>query len=145
MSNQLFDRYFISAAMGAVFSDTGRVQGMLDFEAALARAEARVGLIPHGAVAAIEAACRAERYDFAELAEGIVLAGHSAIPLVKALGRQGAAAAPHADREGLPPRSRPPRRAKAGRRGFRHGPGPPRNRACPGPARCRKTPPPWRR
>ena len=98
MSNQLFDRYFISAAMGAVFSDTGRVQGMLDFEAALARAEARVGLIPHGAVAAIEAACRAERYDFAELAEAIVLAGNSAIPLVKALGRQVAAADPQAER-----------------------------------------------
>ena len=98
MSNQLFDRYFISAAMGAVFSDTGRVQGMLDFEAALARAEARVGLIPQGALAPIEAACRAERYDFAELAEAIVLAGNSAIPLVKALGRQIAAADPQAER-----------------------------------------------
>ena len=98
MSNQLFDRYFISAAMGAVFSDTGRVQGMLDFEAALARAEARVGLIPHSAVAPIEAACRAERYDFAELAEAIALAGNSAIPLVKALGRQIAAVDPQAER-----------------------------------------------
>ncbi len=98
MSNQLFDRYFISAAMGAVFSDTGRVQGMLDFEAALARAEARVGLIPQGALAPIEAACRAERYDFAALAEAIALAGNSAIPLVKALGRQIAAADPQAER-----------------------------------------------
>jgi 3-carboxy-cis,cis-muconate cycloisomerase len=98
LSNQLFDRYFISAAMAAVFSDTGRVQGMLDFEAALARAEARVGLIPHSAVAPIEAACRAERYDFAELAEAIALAGNSAIPLVKALGRQVAAVDPQAER-----------------------------------------------
>ena len=98
MSNQLFDRYFISAAMGAVFSDTGRVQGMLDFEAALARAEARVGLILRSAVAPIEAACRAERYDFAELAEAIALAGNSAIPLVKALGRQIAAVDPQAER-----------------------------------------------
>jgi 3-carboxy-cis,cis-muconate cycloisomerase len=98
LSNQLFDRYFISAAMAAVFSDTGRVQGMLDFEAALARAEARVGLIPHSAVAPIEAACRAERYDFAALAEAIALAGNSAIPLVKALGRQIAATDPQAER-----------------------------------------------
>ena len=98
MSNLLFDRYFISAAMGAVFSDTGRVQGMLDFEAALARAEARVGLIPQAALAPIEAACRAERYDFAALAEAIALAGNSAIPLVKALGRQVAAADPQAER-----------------------------------------------
>src|SRR3989338_8864561 len=98
LSNQLFDRYFISAAMAAVFSDSGLVQGMLDFEAALARAEARVGLIPQSAVAPIEAACRAERYDFAELAEAIALAGNSAIPLVKALGRQVAAVDPQAER-----------------------------------------------
>ncbi len=88
MSNQLFDRYFSSAAMSAVFSDAGRVQGMLDFEAALARAQARVGLIPQAALAPIEAACRAEFYDFAELAEAIATAGNSAIPLVKLLGKR---------------------------------------------------------
>lgn len=88
MSNQLFDRYFASAAMSALFSDTGRVQGMLDFEAALARAQAHVGVIPQAALAPIEAACRAEFYDFAELAEAIATAGNSAIPLVKALGKR---------------------------------------------------------
>ena len=88
LSNQLFDRYFSSAAMAALFSDAGRVQGMLDFEAALARAEARVGLIPRAAVAPIEVACRAELYDFAELAEAIATAGNSAIPLVKMLGKR---------------------------------------------------------
>ena len=88
MNNQLFDRYFASAAMSAVFSDAGRVQGMLDFEAALARAEARVGLIPQAALAPIEAACCAELYDFAELAEAIATAGNSAIPLVKMLGKR---------------------------------------------------------
>lgn len=97
-SNQLFDRYFTAPAMRAVFSDSGRVQGMLDFEAALARAEAAVGVIPSGVVAAIESACRAERYDFAALAEAIGSAGNSAIPLVKALGRQIAATAPEAER-----------------------------------------------
>ena len=88
LSNQLFDRYFASAAMSAVFSDAGRVQGMLDFEAALARAQARVGVIPQAALAPIEAACRAELYDFAELAEAIATAGNSAIPLVKMLGKR---------------------------------------------------------
>ncbi len=43
--NQLFDAYFTAPAMREVFSDRGRVQGMLDFEAALARAEAAVGVI----------------------------------------------------------------------------------------------------
>lgn len=98
LNNQLFDRYFASPAMSAVFSDTGRVQGMLDFEAALARAEARVGLIPQAALAPIEAACRAEFYDFAELAEAIATAGNSAIPLVKALGKRIASADKDAER-----------------------------------------------
>src|SRR5699024_2498700 len=90
-SNQLFDVYFTSAPMREIFSDRGRVQGMLDFEAALARAEARCGIIPLEAVPAIEAACHADLYDLFELAEAIGMAGNSAIPLVKALGRQVAA------------------------------------------------------
>ena len=59
MSNLLFDAYFTQDAMRAVFCDQGRLQGMLDFEAALARAEAAVGVIPQTAVAPIAAACRA--------------------------------------------------------------------------------------
>ncbi|HBZ98824.1 MAG TPA: 3-carboxy-cis,cis-muconate cycloisomerase, partial [Pseudomonas sp.] len=55
--------------MREVFSDRGRVQGMLDFEAALARAEARTGVIPATAVDAIEAVCHAEHYDLCALAE----------------------------------------------------------------------------
>ncbi|MGN7743082.1 3-carboxy-cis,cis-muconate cycloisomerase [Pseudomonas sp. 22526] len=87
-SNQLFDAYFTTRDMRAVFCDQGRVQAMLDFEAALARAEARVGVIPAEAVAPIEAACRAGLYDFAALGQAIATAGNSAIPLVKALGKQ---------------------------------------------------------
>lgn len=97
-SNQLFDAYFTAPAMRAIFCDQGRVQGMLDFEAALARAEARVGLIPREAVAPIEAACRADFYDFSALALAITTAGNSAIPLVKALGKRITAASPEAER-----------------------------------------------
>ena len=97
-SNQLFDAYFTAPAMRAIFCDHGRVQGMLDFEAALARAEARVGVIPAEAVAAIEAACKAEFYDFPTLAVAIGSAGNSAIPLVKALGKRIACASPEAER-----------------------------------------------
>jgi 3-carboxy-cis,cis-muconate cycloisomerase len=86
--NQLFDAYFTARNMRDVFSDKGRVQGMLDFEAALARAEASVGVIPQAAVMPIAAACRAELYDFEALGEAIAIAGNSAIPLVKALGKQ---------------------------------------------------------
>lgn len=98
MSNQLFDAYFTAPAMRAIFCDAGRVQGMLDFEAALARAEARVGLIPAEAVAPIEAACKAELYDYPALALAIATAGNSAIPLVKALGKRIAAESPEAER-----------------------------------------------
>ncbi|SFP53106.1 3-carboxy-cis,cis-muconate cycloisomerase [Pseudomonas sp. NFPP07] len=87
-SNQLFDAYFTTRDMRAVFCDQGRVQAMLDFEAALARAEARVGVIPAAAVAPIETACRAGLYDFSALGQAIATAGNSAIPLVKALGKQ---------------------------------------------------------
>lgn len=98
MSNQLFDAYFTAPAMRAIFCDAGRVQGMLDFEAALARAEARVGLIPADAVAPIEAACKAELYDYPALAQAIATAGNSAIPLVKALGKRIAATDAEAER-----------------------------------------------
>ena len=97
-THQLFDVYFTQPAMRAIFSDLGRLQGMLDFEAALARAEASVGLIPHDVVADIAAACRAELYDLDELAIAIGSAGNSAIPLVKALGKKIAASDETAER-----------------------------------------------
>ncbi|GAB7529077.1 3-carboxy-cis,cis-muconate cycloisomerase [Pseudomonas sp. 3A(2025)] len=97
-SNQLFDAYFTQPEMRRVFSDAGRVQGMLDFEAALSRAQARVGLIPQAVVADIEQQCRAELFDFQALAIAIGSAGNSAIPLVKALGKQIAAHNPEAER-----------------------------------------------
>ncbi|MCV4284896.1 3-carboxy-cis,cis-muconate cycloisomerase [Pseudomonas capsici] len=97
-SNQLFDAYFTQAPMREVFCDAGRVQGMLDFEAALARAQARVGMIPVEVVADIGASCRAELFDFDALAVAIGNAGNSAIPLVKALGKQIARRNPEAER-----------------------------------------------
>ncbi|MCH5553076.1 3-carboxy-cis,cis-muconate cycloisomerase [Pseudomonas syringae pv. syringae] len=84
--------------MREIFSDEGRVQGMLDFEAALARAQARVGLIPPEVVADIELSCDARLFDFDALAIAIGSAGNSAIPLVKALGKQIAARSAEAER-----------------------------------------------
>ena len=97
-SNQLFDAYFTADSMAEVFCDQGRLQGMLDFEAALARAEARVGLIPQAAVAPIAQACLASLYDVDALGVAIATAGNSAIPLVKALGRLIASEDPGAER-----------------------------------------------
>jgi 3-carboxy-cis,cis-muconate cycloisomerase len=97
-THQLFDAYFMQPAMREVFSDRGRLQGMLDFEAALARAQASIGLIPQAVVADIAGCCRAELFDVDELAVAIGIAGNSAIPLVKALGRQIARLNPEAER-----------------------------------------------
>ena len=71
--------------MAEVFSESARLQGLLDFEAALARAETRAGLIPAEAAAGIAASCRAELFDLHALARAASLAGNFAIPVVNAL------------------------------------------------------------
>ena len=74
-----------SAAMRAVCDDTATLQNMLDFEAALARAEAATGVIPKSAVGPIGAACTADAFDLADLAEAATRSGNLAIPMVKTL------------------------------------------------------------
>ncbi len=74
-----------SAAMRVVCDDVACLQNMLDFEAALARAEAAVGVIPGSAAGPITNACRAESFDLAALAEAATRSGNLAIPLVKML------------------------------------------------------------
>jgi 3-carboxy-cis,cis-muconate cycloisomerase len=81
----LFDILFASEAMRKLFSDRARVQGMLDFEAALARAGADTGMIPEQAGIAIASHCRAELFDLELLANGAALAGNLAIPVIDAL------------------------------------------------------------
>jgi 3-carboxy-cis,cis-muconate cycloisomerase len=76
---------FSSAAMRAVCDDAATLQRMLDFEAALARAEAAAGVIPASAVGPIASACKAEAFELAALAEAATRSGNLAIPLVKAL------------------------------------------------------------
>jgi 3-carboxy-cis,cis-muconate cycloisomerase len=74
-----------SGPMRAVCDDAAQLQHMLDFEAALARAEAATGVIPNEAAEAIARACKAAEFDFAALAEAATRSGNLAIPLVKAL------------------------------------------------------------
>ena len=81
----MFDPLFSTPAADAALSDLARLQGMLDFEAALARAEAAVGMIPATAPAAIVAACDAGLYDLAAQAAAIANTGNPAIPMVKHL------------------------------------------------------------
>ncbi|WP_076858629.1 3-carboxy-cis,cis-muconate cycloisomerase [Bradyrhizobium mercantei] len=74
-----------SAAMRAVCDDATTLQNMLDFEAALARAEVACGVIPAAAAGPIANSCKAESFDLAALADAATRSGNLAIPLVKAL------------------------------------------------------------
>jgi 3-carboxy-cis,cis-muconate cycloisomerase len=74
-----------SAAMRALCDDRAYLQFMLDFEAALARAEAAAGVVPSSAAEAIASACKASAFNLADLAEAATRSGNLAIPLVKAL------------------------------------------------------------
>jgi len=77
--------------MLATVSDRAWVQAMLDVEAALARAEARIGLIPSKAAEGIAAQCRVDEFDVAQLGRAAVRSANPVIPLVNAL----RAAVPH--------------------------------------------------
>lgn len=79
------DFLFSTPMMSATFSAEAHVRGMLAFEAALARAEARAGIIPQLAATAIAANCKEELFDVAALYREAALAGTPAIPLVRML------------------------------------------------------------
>ena len=79
------DSLFTTDAMRAVFTDRARLARMLEFEAALARAEAAVGVIPQDAADAIARQCDVAAYDAAEIAACVHTAGNLAIPLVAQL------------------------------------------------------------
>jgi 3-carboxy-cis,cis-muconate cycloisomerase len=76
---------FSTPEMAAAFSAEAQVRGMLAFEAALARAEARAGVIPEPAADAIAARCQVELFDVERPYREAVPAGTPAIPLVRML------------------------------------------------------------
>lgn len=81
-----------------LFDDAARLQGMLDFEAGLARAQARLGVIPAAAAPAIAAKCQTALFDLDALAKGTAKGGNPAIPMVKQLTALVAADDPEAAR-----------------------------------------------
>ena len=74
-----------SSEVATLFADDARLQAMLDFEAALAAAEAECGIIPAAAATAIADVCRVERLDHTGFAGAAAKVGNLAIPLVKRL------------------------------------------------------------
>lgn len=85
MSGRLIDSLGTTPALAALFSDESVLQAMLEFETALARAEARSGVIPTKAADAIASAAKLGIFDIPALADAALRAGTPAIPLVKML------------------------------------------------------------
>lgn len=77
-----FKDLFGSAAMRMVFDDMNLLQKWLDYEAALARAEARLGLIPAAAAAEITRQAKAEHMDTAAIKTGIDKTVHPLVSVI---------------------------------------------------------------
>lgn len=84
LDSELLGPLFATGAMRACFSDEARLGSMLAAEAALARAEARFGLVPDTLAAAIEA-IPPDSLDPAALGRQTAVSGVPTIPFVKAV------------------------------------------------------------
>jgi 3-carboxy-cis,cis-muconate cycloisomerase len=84
-SEALFLPILVPTPVRDVVSERAWLDGMLAAERALARAEARAGVIPADAADAIAAACEPERFDVAWLAEEGRRVANPVEPLVRAL------------------------------------------------------------
>jgi 3-carboxy-cis,cis-muconate cycloisomerase len=74
---------FSTADMRRVFSDETRIACYLEFEAALARVQARLGIIPAQAADEIVRKCKVENIDFAKLKRQTERIGYPVLPVVQ--------------------------------------------------------------
>jgi 3-carboxy-cis,cis-muconate cycloisomerase len=81
----LIDSLATTAPFADLFSDESLLRAMLDFEVALARVQARAGIIPADAADTIAASAQVEFFDVESLTRDTLRAGTPGIPLVKAL------------------------------------------------------------
>lgn len=85
LDSAVFRDIFTTSAMRAVWSDENRVQKYLDFEKALAVAQARLKIIPQEACDEIVKHCDAKDYDMAKLKEATERIGYPVLPVVQQL------------------------------------------------------------
>lgn len=81
----LFRDMFGTAEMREIFSDEALVGRYLEAEAALARAQARLGVVPKDAAQAIDAASRSLTIDYDRLRQETEIVGYPILPLVHQL------------------------------------------------------------
>lgn len=85
--SQIYGSLFGTDEMRDLISDRAQLAAMLEVEAALARAQASLGIIPHEAAEAITAAARIEVLSFDEIAASTATVGYPVVELVAQLGR----------------------------------------------------------
>ncbi len=85
VSSGIFRDIFSTEPMRRIFADENRIQKYLDIEAALARAQARLGIIPQEACDEICRHCDAREYDFAKLKTQTERIGYPVLPAVQQL------------------------------------------------------------
>src|SRR5712672_1637007 len=85
IDSAVFRDIFSTEAMRRVFSDENRIQKYLDFEAGLARAQARLGIIPQNACDEIVKHCRVEEIDIAKVKTQTERIGYPVLPVVQQL------------------------------------------------------------
>jgi len=83
----LYSEIFYSTEVNGLFSDRNTIAEMLRFEAALAQAQAKNGVVSETFSAIIAQCCDAHLIDLEKLKTEIKLGGNAAIPLVKQLTR----------------------------------------------------------
>lgn len=81
----IYGNLFGADTMRAVFSERGQVQKWLDVEAALARVQGRLGIIPEEAAAEISARADADFIDMELMREEVDRVGYAIMPLVHRL------------------------------------------------------------
>lgn len=81
----IFDGFLSTAEAIDAFDGRSFVDAMLRFEAALARAQGALGIIPQAAAKSIIGTCKVELFDVARIVRESSRAGSVAIPLVRSL------------------------------------------------------------
>jgi 3-carboxy-cis,cis-muconate cycloisomerase len=85
VDSSIFGEVFSSARMRAIWSDESRTARYLEIEAALARVQARLGIIPQEAADEIVRNCAIERIDMAKLREQTERIGYPVLGVVSQL------------------------------------------------------------
>src|SRR5215212_1962626 len=85
IDSAIFKDIFGTAAMRQVWSDGNRIQKYLDFEAGLARAQARLKIIPQEACDEIVKHVKVEQYDIEKLKTETERIGYPVLPVVSQL------------------------------------------------------------